>query len=92
MMTGLVVAATATAGICKMGHQNVGRTLAWSRPEKHKAELSAANNRELERLKSDLRIRSLEHGVRYRDAHKRQAEVFADVYEKLYRLFKAADS
>lgn len=51
--------------------------------EKYKADLQAANARELEKLRTDLRLAAYEYEIRFAELHKQQAKVIAEFYELL---------
>jgi len=59
---------------------------------KYRSDLHSARDVEMERLRNDLRIRSIEHEIRFRSIHERQAEVLAETYSCLYKLNKAVAS
>lgn len=46
----------------------------------------------MERLRNDLRIRSIEHEIRFRSIHERQAKVLAGTYSRLYQVHRAVAS
>ena len=60
--------------------------------EKYKLELKANSDKEIEHLRSDLRIHALEHEVRFRKLHEKVAEAVAEVYGRLFKLFQAVTS
>lgn len=51
--------------------------------ETHKAQLKAQSDVEIERLRSQLNITGLEHGVRFSKLHEKRAEVIAETYALL---------
>jgi len=55
--------------------------------EIHKAQLKAESDVEIERLKCQLSISANEHQIRFASLHERQAEVIAETYSLLKRLF-----
>lgn len=54
--------------------------------ERFKSELHHEHEFQMEKLRSDLRIRSIEHEIRFRGIHEGQAQVIANTYAKLQRL------
>ena len=54
--------------------------------ETHKAQLKAQSDVEIERLRSQLNITGLEHGVRFAKLHEKRAEVIAETYAFLKEL------
>ena len=50
-------------------------------------QLQTTHDREIERLRADLRIESFEHETRFAKLHEKRAEVIAE----LYRMLVAAD-
>lgn len=60
--------------------------------ETHKAQLKAQSDVEIERLRSQLNITGLEHGVRFSKLHEKRAEVIAETYALLKELsFRVGD-
>ena len=60
--------------------------------ETHKAQLKAQSDVEIERLRSQLNITGLEHGVRFSKLHEKRAEVIAETYALLKELsFRVSD-
>lgn len=53
--------------------------------EKYKQALSADREQEKERLKHDLRMAAIEHGVRFIKIHERRVEVIAELYRRIDR-------
>ena len=56
------------------------------------AELKAKSDTTIEKLKSDLQIRSIEHQVRFSRLHEKRAAVIADVYAHLVETLWEAES
>jgi hypothetical protein len=54
--------------------------------ESHKHKMKAESDLAIEQIKNDLQIRALEHEVRFRTLHERQAKIISTVYGKLYAL------
>jgi len=54
--------------------------------EKYKAELQAANDRELERLRTDLKLATFEHETRFAELHKERAKVIVELYRRLMQI------
>ncbi len=54
--------------------------------------LRASHDKEMERLRSELHLRSIEHEIRFRSIHERQARVLAETYARLYEVHKAVSS
>jgi len=57
-----------------------------------KARLQHDNAIEMERLRGDLRILSIEHEIRFRSIHERQADALAGTYARLYEVQRAVGS
>ena len=57
--------------------------------ERHKAALQAQSVLELEKLRAELTRRTLEHEVRFRRVDEKVAEVLAELYRRLLRLYEA---
>ena len=57
--------------------------------EKHKAELQAEYIRELERLRTELRISTFEHETRYSKLYEKQADVIAEFYKQVAQLARS---
>jgi hypothetical protein len=55
--------------------------------ETHKAQLKAASDTEIERLKSQLSIVAHEHSVRFEKLQERRAEAIEQTYKLLKRVF-----
>ena len=55
--------------------------------ETHKAQLKAHSDVELERLRSQLNITATEHEVRFSRLHEKRAEIIAETYSLLKKLF-----
>lgn len=51
--------------------------------ETHKAQLKAQSDTEIERLRAQLNLTSMEHQVRFAGLHNKRAEVIAEVYQLL---------
>lgn len=60
--------------------------------EKYKAELQATNDRELERLRTDLKLATFEHETRFAELHKERAKVIAELYGRLVQTQYSLDS
>jgi hypothetical protein len=57
--------------------------------ERFKAELRANNEKELERLKADLRIAAFQQETTFARLHEKRAEVIAELYRKLTEVDRA---
>lgn len=57
--------------------------------ETHKAQLKAQSDVEIERLRSQLQIASVEHEVKFSRLQERRAEVISETYGRLKALFTA---
>jgi hypothetical protein len=55
----------------------------------HKAKLQAANDKELEKLRTELRLAAFRHELRFTKLHEKRLEVVAGLYEKLVDLDRA---
>lgn len=55
--------------------------------ETHKAQLKAASETEIERLRSQLSIAASEHEIRFSRLHERRAEVVAETYRLLREVY-----
>ncbi len=53
---------------------------------KYHSSLQHTHNIALEKLRTDLSIRSIEHEIRFRSIHEKQAEILAETYSLLYQL------
>jgi hypothetical protein len=60
--------------------------------EKYKQQLQDAHARAIEQLRNDLKMQALEHEVRFRKMHERQAEIISEVYAGLRELHHACHS
>jgi len=60
--------------------------------EAHKAHLESQNQIQLERLRAEFRQKAIEHEVRFRSIHEKQAEVIADTYAKLVEVQRCVAS
>jgi hypothetical protein len=80
-LTNSVFTAAALAALAFAGRSLIGRWISRSM-ERYKAELQAANVRELERLRADLRRASFEHETRFAKLQ----ETWAEIISELYRL------
>ena len=60
--------------------------------EKYKLGLQAAHDVEMEKLRNDLTLKSIEHEIRFRSIHERQATVIAETYAKIHDVQKAVSS
>lgn len=58
----------------------------------YRSNLQNTHDIEMERFRNDLRIRSIEHEIRFRSIHERQAKVLAGTYSRLYEVHKAVAS
>jgi hypothetical protein len=56
--------------------------------DRHKQALSDQSARAIEAIRNDLRIVAIEHEVRFRKLHERQAEFVANLHAKLVKLFE----
>jgi hypothetical protein len=56
--------------------------------EKFKAQLKSDADSEIERLKHSLQVAAVEHQVRFSSLHERRAQVIAEVYERLARVYE----
>ena len=57
--------------------------------EHYKVALQAQNELELEKLRAELARQTLEHEIRFRRVDDKVAEVLADVYRHLFRLYES---
>lgn len=55
----------------------------------YKAGLGHAHNVEMEKLRTDSKLRTIEHEIRFRSVHERQAMVLARTYQRLSELHSA---
>lgn len=60
--------------------------------KRFESELKAASDAEIEHLKNQLQLRSIEHQVRFSRLHERRAETIAKLYELLVEALWAAES
>lgn len=60
--------------------------------KRFEADLQAKSDSAIERLRSDLQIRSIEHQVRFTNLHEKQASVIADIYGHLVETLWEAES
>lgn len=60
--------------------------------EQYRSKLQNAHDVEMEKLRNDLRLRSIEHEIRFRSIHERQAEALSGTYSRLYSLHRAVSS
>jgi hypothetical protein len=51
--------------------------------EKYKAELHANSDREIERLRAELKLAELEHNIRFSKLHEKRADVISKIYEMM---------
>lgn len=57
--------------------------------DKYRADLAAANAREIERLRADLRIAATEREVTFTVLQSKRADIVAEVFAKLYEVRRA---
>lgn len=57
-----------------------------------KIQLQSTCDREMEQLRSHLQVKAIEHEIRFRSIHERQAQALADTYAKLYEVQRAVAS
>lgn len=57
--------------------------------ERFKSGLKATNEKELERLRADLRIAAFQHETTFAKLHERRAEVISELYVKLVKVHEA---
>lgn len=60
--------------------------------KRFESELKAASDAEIEHLKNQLQLRSIEHQVQFSRLHERRAETIAKLYELLVEALWAAES
>jgi hypothetical protein len=60
--------------------------------ERHKADLTAQSERQMESFKNELRRASFEHETRFAKAHEKRAEVIAELYRRLVEATSAFGS
>jgi hypothetical protein len=60
--------------------------------EQYRSKLQNAHDVEMEKLRSDLRLRAIEHEIRFRSIHEKQARILARTYAKLHDVYKAVSS
>lgn len=60
--------------------------------ERFKADLKATNEKELERLRADLRIAAFQQETTFAKLHEKRAEVIAELYSRLDAVHKAVES
>lgn len=60
--------------------------------EKYKLGLQATHDVEMEKLRNALTLKSIEHEIRFRSVHEKQATVMAETYAKIYEVHKTVSS
>lgn len=85
-----------TAGVLSIILGFLGRSLVerWlSRNlEKYKAELQATHNRQLEKLRTDLRLSALEHEIRFAKLHEKRVEAIEELYRHFVEIQRSLHS
>lgn len=59
---------------------------------KYRISLEHVRDVELERLRNDLRLQSIEHEIRFRSIHERQGKIIAGTYARLTRVYSDVSS
>ncbi len=60
--------------------------------EKFRNKLQCSHDVEIEKFRNDLNIRSIEHEIRFRSIHEKQAEILAETYSHLHEVHSAVTS
>jgi len=84
ILTNSAFTAVLLAAAAFIGRSIIGRWISRN-IEEYKAQLQAANAREIERLRTELKIVSFEHETRFARLHEKRAEVTAELYKLLVR-------